>query len=184
MYRKQTGITFTEVVICMSVIAVLLGLSGPSFTKFSDKRKVAAAANEISSFFENVKMESVKRNQYASITLRKDSDTGDWCMGAVLGENVSCDCMATTPECTIDSSPMLLSSSSFTEFEDVSASFTPVTTSFDPIRGILADPSKTVTVEIEQPSRDFKVDVSINATGSVKKCTPSDHRMVGYSTCI
>ena len=182
--KKQAGVTLAELMTALSTLAILLSLSAPSYSEFISKRKVAGAANLVASFFENVKMESVKRNEFASITYKKADNGTDWCIGAMMGKEVACDCMAETAACLIDSVPTILSNESFDEFENLVANFSEGTISYDPVRGILTDPEDSAAIEITHNKEDFRVNISVNATGSIRKCSPSDHKLVGYATCI
>ena len=182
--KGQRGVTLAELTIAMSVVALLMTLSAPSYSEFISKRKVAGAANLVVTFFENVKMEAVKRNEFASISYKKADSGTDWCLGAVIGKDVACDCMAETAECLIDSAPIILSNGTFAEFDKLVATFTEGTISYDPVRGILTDPADSVAMEIKHSEEDFQVNISVNATGSIRKCSPSDHKLIGYSTCI
>ena len=182
--KSQAGVTLTELLTALSVITILLSMSTPSYSEFIVKRKVAGGADLITTFFENVKMEAVKRNEFASITYKKTEDGTSWCLGAVLGKEVACDCMAETPICNIDSVPAVLSNQSFDHFNDLVASFNTGTISYDPVRGILTDPEGSVSMQLTHNIENFRVDISVNAVGSVSKCTPSGHKLVGFPTCI
>ena len=182
--KGQRGVTLTEIMVAMSVLVILLSMSAPSYSEFIDKRKVAGAANLVATFFENVKMESLKRHSFASVSYKKADNGTDWCLGAVMGKEVACDCMAETPECLIDSVPVILSNQTFTEFNDLVASFTEGTISYDPVRGILTDPADSASIELKHSEQDYLVNISVNATGSIRKCSPEGHRLVGYATCI
>ena len=182
--KLQAGVTLSELLTTVSVITVLLSMSAPSYSEFIVKRKVAGSADLITAFFENVKWEAVKRNQFASVTYKKADDGTSWCLGAVLGKEAACDCMAETPTCQIDSLPVVLSNESFAHFNDLIASFNTGTISYDPVRGILTDPEGSITMQIEHSTEDFRVDISVNAVGSVSKCTPSGRKYVGFPVCI
>ena len=182
--KKQAGVTLSELMTALSVIAILMSLSAPSYSEFVTKRRVAGAANLIATFFENVKMESVKRNEFASITYKKSDNGEDWCIGAVIGKDTACDCMAETAVCLIDSDPVILSNGTFDEFNDLVANFTESTISYDPVRGILTDPADSAAIEIKHTADDIQVNILVNATGSIRKCSPSNHKLVGYATCI
>ena len=182
--KSQAGVTLTELMTALSVIAILLSLSTPSYSEFIVKRKVAAGADLIATFFDNAKMEALKRNEFASVTFKKADNGTDWCLGAVMGNDVACDCMAETPACQIDSVPTILSNETFAQFNDLLANFDTGTISYDPVRGILTDQTDTVDLEIKHSDEDYRVDVSVNAAGSVSKCTPAGHKLVGFPTCI
>lgn len=176
--------TFSELLTALSVIAILLSMSAPSYSEFIVKRKVAAGADLIATFFENARMESVKRNEFASVTFKKADDSNDWCLGVVMGKDLACDCMAETTACQIDSVPTILSNETFAQFNDLIATFNTGTISYDPVRGILTDPAGTVALEIKHSEEDYRVDLSVNAAGSVRKCTPSGSKLVGFPVCI
>lgn len=182
--RSQTGVTLPELMTAMAVLAIMLSLSAPSYSEFISKRKVAGAANLVAMFFENVKMESIKRNEFASITFNQSDDGAEWCLGAVIGKDVTCDCMAETPVCLIDSNPSTLTSESHAQFTGVVATFEDGMISYDPVRGILTDPSDSADIVIRHNLDDFIVNVSVNGIGRIRKCTPSGHKHVGYATCI
>ena len=182
--NRQSGVTLNELIIALSVVAILLGLGAPSYSQFITKRKVAGAANLVTTFFENVKMQSIKRNRFVTITYKHAVDGAAWCLGAVMGKDVTCDCMAATPQCLIDADPTVLSNETYAEFDYVRAVFTEGSVSFDPVRGILTDPAAAVSMEIKHLSEDFRVNISVNATGSIWKCSPPGHQLVGYPTCI
>jgi prepilin-type N-terminal cleavage/methylation domain-containing protein len=184
MLKRQAGVTLPELMIALSVLAILISMSAPSYSEFINKRKVAGAANLVAMFFENAKMESVKRHSFASVSYKKADNGTDWCFGAVIGKEVACDCMAETPECLIDSVPVILSNQTFTQFNNLEATFTEGTISYDPIRGILTDPTDSASIEIKHSEEDYLVNISVNATGSIRKCSPDGHELVGYATCI
>lgn len=182
--KRVAGVTLPELMVGMSVLVILMGLSAPSYSTFINKRKVSGAANLVATFFENVKIESIKRNEFASISYKKSANGTDWCLGAVIGREVTCDCMAETPECVIDSVPTILSNGSHAHFADLQATLTDGMISFDPVRGILTDPTDSAAIEIKHDREDFQVNISLNGTGRVRKCSPSDHQLIGYATCI
>jgi len=182
--KSQAGVTLSELLTALSVIAILLSMSAPSYSEFVVKRKVAAGADLIASFFENAKMEAVKRNEFASVTFKKADNGVDWCLGVVMGREVACDCMAETPACQIDSVTTVLTNETFAQFNDLLTTFNTGTISYDPVRGILTDPADTVAMAIKHSEEDFRVNVSVNAAGSVRKCTPAAHKLVGFPLCI
>jgi prepilin-type N-terminal cleavage/methylation domain-containing protein len=182
--HKQAGVTLNELIISLSIVSILIGFSVPSFTEFISKRELAGAANLVSTFFEDVKMESVKQNAFATVNYQKADNGVDWCIGAIMGDGVSCDCMAETPQCLINSEPAVLSSADSGAFDELLAEFTDGSLTFDPVRGILKFPTSAVSMQFKHKSEDFLVNVSVNATGSVRKCSPSGAKLIGYPTCI
>jgi len=174
--KKQAGMTLTELVTALSVLAVLVALSAPSYSQFISKRNVAGAADLVATFFQNAKMESVKHSQYVSVSYKKDGTS--WCLGAKTGS--ACDCLQEPGQCEIG----LLSSESHPNFDGLLAVFDEGTISYDPVRGILTDPEASANVQIQHNQEDFRVNISVNAIGNIRKCSPSGHELVGYAICI
>lgn len=192
--KKQAGVTLHELIIALSVIALLMSLSAPSYSEFINKRKIAGAADMIGMYFENVKMESVKRNVWVTVNYKETSDGTAWCLGAQIGKHKRCDCMAAPAEedyCQFNpddanDAAMILSNTSYADFNDlltaasVSADYH---MDFNPVRGTLSHAEK-VSIQVKHASEDFLVNISVTPTGRVTKCTPSTHKLVGYATCI
>jgi prepilin-type N-terminal cleavage/methylation domain-containing protein len=183
-FGSQAGVTLYELMTALSVIAILMSMSAPSYSEFINKRKVAAGANLIATFFENVKMEAVKRNAFATVSFQVADNGTDWCLGAMLGKEVACDCLAEVEECKIDGVTTILSNETFAQFSHLVTTFNTGTISYDPVRGILTNPAGSVAMEVRHSDEDFRVDVSVNAAGNVRKCTPSGYKPVGFATCI
>lgn len=191
--RKQTGITLTELIITLSIIAILLSLSAPSYSEFINKRKIVGAANMISTYFENVKMESVKRSAWVTLTYKESSDGTNWCFGAKMGRHKSCDCLA-DPEVTdcrldpdeTDNQAMIISNTSYSGLDDLQTTTTVSSNyhlDFNPVRGTLSH-SEKVTVQIKHSNDDYLIDISVTPTGRVSKCSPAGHELAGFPTCI
>lgn len=181
--KKQFGLTLHELMVGTAICSVLVGASAPPFSDFIAKRKVMGASNVIAAYLEDVKMLSIKRNQFISVTLEKSDDGTHWCIGALPGNGTSCDCLATTPECLIDSEPSLISDTSYADFDVVATAFETGTMTFDPVRGILTTPSQATVIAVQHKTADYRVRISVNPTGNVRKCTPAEHALVGYREC-
>ena len=188
--KKQAGVTLSELMTALSIIAILLTLSAPSYSEFINKRTLAGATDLIGSYFENVKMESVKRNSWVTITYKEANGGADWCFGATMDQHVKCDCMASaeTTDCRLDANeePMVLTSTSYKGFDDLQITGDLSNNDhFDinPIRGTISH-SEKVNIQLKHSREDYLVNVSLTPTGRVTKCSPSDSKLVGFPTCI
>jgi type IV fimbrial biogenesis protein FimT len=191
--RKQAGVTLTELIITLSVIAILLSFSAPSYSEFINKRKIVGTANLIGTFFENVKMESVKRSEWITLTYKESSNGADWCFGAKMGRHKSCDCLAdpAVTDCRLDpgetdNQAMIMSNTSYSGLDDLQTTTTVSSNyhmDFNPVRGTLSH-SEKVTVQIKHSNADYLIDISVTPTGRVSKCTPTGHVLIGLPTCI
>ena len=190
--HRQSGVTLSELMIALSVIAILLTLSAPSFSGFISKRQVTGTTNLIASYFDNVKMEAARRNSFITITYNKSTDGTQWCFGAKAGEHQTCDCLAEgdAMDCKLPvggtTEPMILSNTSDPGFTDLQ-----ITAAMDdndhfdvnPVRGTLSH-SSSVVIQVRDESEAYRVNVAVTPTGRVSKCTPSDYRLVGFPECI
>lgn len=188
--NKQAGVTLTELMVSLSVVAILMTLSVPSFSGFISKRKVTGTTNLIAAYFENVKMESAKRNSWITITYKKDADGINWCFGAEKGHHQKCNCLAApeTTDCklTADDKPMILTNLSDPAFEQllITADLTD-DDHFDinPVRGTLSHSNKVV-IQVKHESETFLVNIAVTPTGRVSKCSPAENKLAGFPTCI
>lgn len=180
--------TLTELVVALSVIAILMTLSSASFSGFLSKRNITGSTNLIGAFFDNVKMEAAKRNSWVTITY--DEGGGNWCFGAQLGKHQTCDCLAApeTTDCKLDAGgdSFILSNTSSPGFADLLITIGLIENDhFDvnPVRGTLSHSTK-VKIEITDQSQASRVNIAVTPTGRVTKCTPSDQHLSGFQTCI
>jgi len=194
--KNQTGITLPELLTTVSVLALLLTLSAPSFSGFINKREVAGAANLISAFLDNIKMESIKRNRFVAITYMESENGIDWCFGAKVRPDKDaednqheCDCLASaeTTNCRLDAGgpPVVFSNSSYSKFEGLqitSALSDKYHVDIDPVRGVLKHAEK-VDIQVKDSAQEYLVNISLGPTGRVSKCTPSEYHLVGYPAC-
>lgn len=60
--RNAAGFTLVELMIALAVLAVLLGLAVPSFTRIIHSNRLTTAANEIVAALQTARMEAVRRN--------------------------------------------------------------------------------------------------------------------------
>ncbi len=187
---QQSGITLTELLVSLSVIVILMTLSVPSFSGFIDKRTVAGSTNLIGAYFENVRMESAKRNSWITITFRKHADGVNWCFGAEKGKNQTCDCLeaAETTDCRLAAGdkPMILSNTSdpgFSQLQITAALTDNDHFHINPVRGTFSHSDKLV-IQVKNKAEDFLVNVAVTPTGRVSKCSPTEYKLVGFPTCI
>jgi type IV fimbrial biogenesis protein FimT len=195
--NKKTGFTLIELLITIAIVAVLVTLAEPSYSTFIEKRKITGGAEEIASFMMLARSEAVKHNQQTTVSFFRDPDTNDWCIGMMLGSE-PCDCKISTDTdakyCALKYTdnvgpvvePQLISSSDYSGFK-----LTAATTAFggdqaltyDPVRGILAEPTDLSSFTVQSNNAAYELRVNISATGTVKTCTNSSKKVWGYKSC-
>ena len=79
-HRRAGGFTLTELLVTMSVLAIVATAALPSFSQFIASQRVRSAASDLASAFTLMRSEAVKRN--TSTTLAPDGST--WSAGWVV----------------------------------------------------------------------------------------------------
>jgi prepilin-type N-terminal cleavage/methylation domain-containing protein len=204
--NRQSGVTLTELLITLSVIAILLTLSAPSFSEFINKRQITGATNLVASYFDNVKMEAARRNSFITVTYQQNSRGTQWCFGAKAGRHNKCDCLAQGDEmdCKLtvgdDDQPMVLTNVPdqgqgfiydpafgnvrITDNLDDNKDF-----SFNPVHGTVShmgtyNPGVVdVRIDVMDQSQTHKVVIRLTPTGRVSKCTDPNYPLVGFPEC-
>ncbi len=85
MKRTQTGFTLMELMVALTVMAILVGFAVPSFREFTRNNRVTAAHNDLATAFTLARSESLKRSLPVSICATTDGedcgDADDWTSG-------------------------------------------------------------------------------------------------------
>ena len=78
--RAQSGFTIVELLVVMTIIAIMLGVGIPSFRNFIGNQRVKAAATELMSTVLISRSEAVKRNVTAGVTITPSASgwPGGW----------------------------------------------------------------------------------------------------------
>ncbi|WP_158147576.1 pilus assembly FimT family protein [Vibrio cincinnatiensis] len=73
------GFTLLELLITVSVLAIMLAFAAPNFTKMNQQTKMISLANELQGFFIQAKSEAVFRSQNLWVHIEgMPSTTGEW----------------------------------------------------------------------------------------------------------
>ena len=96
MRRKSGGFTVIELLIAVTVIAIILALALPSYRDVINRRAVTNAAEQVAVFIGLARTEAVRRNR--AITVEFDNTQGEFCVGMWDANN--CDCLVTDPAST------------------------------------------------------------------------------------
>jgi type IV fimbrial biogenesis protein FimT len=67
MHTSQKGFTLVELLITISIAAILAALAAPSFSTFVAKQRVSSSASEVFSALNLARMEAIKRNRHVLV---------------------------------------------------------------------------------------------------------------------
>ena len=185
--RPSPGVTLIELLVTVTVLAVLTIIAVPSFADFFDRARVRGAADDIVSLISNARAEAVKNDLDVSIEL-VGSGT-DWCAGgnaATAPSGGSPAAAATACNCT-DNAQCLISGQRFAvamgAHPGVAIGALPATMVFDSDMGVLV-PLGARQLTLTSPSGKYDMRVVINALGQAHACVPSGKPgMTGISAC-
>jgi type IV fimbrial biogenesis protein FimT len=186
--RRQRGFTLIEVMMSVVLLAIGAALAIPSYRDMVEKRQLTNAAEQLAAFVNSTQTIASRTNEVITVSYRRRG-ADEWCVGATMGVS-ACNCEQTdstaTDYCEIESRPFVLNQSISTGAElmqEISAQRSSY--SFDPVRGIFTNMDDYVTMKMHSNSRDYKLNLMVNATGRVILCSEDEsHSVPGYDVCL
>jgi type IV fimbrial biogenesis protein FimT len=170
---SSDGFTLIELMVTLSVLAIIAALALPSFKNFTERSALRGVADNVIGVIAAAKEEAIKRDQLVKVDVRTVGS--GFCIGAVVvasAATAGCDC-STASNCPVAAFP-----TSASQLHSVQLDSTPIfgtgTTDFviDPKTGMLSDPADQGQLDLKVPSGS-KVRISLNALGRPSLCTPS-----------
>ncbi len=101
MLRQVKGFTLIELMVVLTLVAVILTVVVPSFEDSIERRKLQRAGENVYSAIMLAKSEAVKQATDVSITFTKASSGNGWCYGIDDDTTTTCNCIAAAANCTL-----------------------------------------------------------------------------------
>lgn len=155
LQRSQQGLTLTELVFAIALIAILAAVAVPSFQDFLGQHRVKAAANSLSQDLRFGREESVRLGRNVHISYQGGSK---WCWG--LRFDKPCDCSGADPAARCD-----ISRATAADFKGV-ALVRSQNAEFEHEQGRVAQLGATDLVS----SAGHKIRVELMPNGRVRSC--------------
>lgn len=182
MYRDNNtrGFTLIELMVALTVLAVVMMYVVSSFGGFMQRQHFQAAAEDLHDHLTIARTEAINRNADVFVTIKQGTA---WCYGLSTGV---CDCDVAN-SCQLNGINKVVSGSNYPDIEIDSATFAQGSTSnyivFNPRRGMPEDSTGVVrngSVSFLSTDND-NLTVQVNIVGRLRSCSTSGYK--GYPAC-
>lgn len=162
----QRGFTLIEVLITIAVLAILVSIAAPSFFETIERRKLEGAAEELYSYLQFARSESIKRATDVRVHFTNTSGTA-WCYGLSVG--IACNCTVAN-SCAIDGVSKMVNQDNHPGIT-MNGSTQPFSGSFafDNRRGTITGGGGGVTFV-----NSYAIRVKVSGLGRIKICRNDD----------
>ena len=202
--RRAQGFTIIELMFTLAIVAISVSLAIPSYEAFREKRRLTAAAEDITSYVGYAQSLAIKKGQPVSVSWSGSANhSDDFCIGiSAPPKDADCDCTETDPAaagfCSVDGTPYRLSKTDFVEVGHEFMHFRPASGhfSFGPVRGVVSSWSDNEIVDGDwlmymhsndgtDSDRLFALELSMAITGRVQVCQQANRRsrLGAYPEC-
>jgi type IV fimbrial biogenesis protein FimT len=177
--KSIRGMTLLEVMITLSIIAIVAAVTIPSFSDFILNQRAKGAAEALVAALQNAKAESVKTNSEISIVFKPGTtnaahSSSSWCYGMTIPSSTSCDCSASPSDCATGS---VVDGDSF---KDVTINFNSSDKrTIEPIRGGAANATQGTV--IFDAGNNKKLGVTLSTIGRIRMCLPTGTTISRYT---
>jgi prepilin-type N-terminal cleavage/methylation domain-containing protein len=201
---RVRGFTIIELMFTLVIVAISVSLAIPSYEAFREKRRLTAAAEDITSYVGYAQSLAIKKGQPVSVSWSGSANHSDnFCIGvSAPPKDADCDCWETDPSaasfCSVDGTPYRLSKSEFVNVGHEFMHFRPATGnfSFGPVRGVVSNWSDAEIVDGDwlmymhsndgtDSDRLFGLELSMAISGQVHVCQQVNRRsrLGAYPEC-
>lgn len=174
------GTTLIEVLVALTVLAVLVSTALPNLVEVVDRRRLGGAAETLQTTLQLARSEGIKQMRPMVVTYRMDG-SANWKVG--MRDGSECDPDLADPDdsdaCSIPvGAERVLKTWDSGQFPAILASANRPFTRFDPVRATAMGSNVTVTFSSEAGE---EVRVIVGNIGRIRSCSPVG--VPGYAPC-
>jgi prepilin-type N-terminal cleavage/methylation domain-containing protein len=185
----RQGFTLVELMVALSVLAILLAAAAPSFADFFERYRLRSAVDDTVNLFAAARQGAVEADR--NVKIKFAAATTNWCAGAIeqaspatLGDPVPidpapCACDSAPVACVVGSDNLVTSAAG----RGVTISPGGTVFTFDSKNGTL-DPLASQQVDFQSSSGRYGLAVQVSALGQARACITAGKRPIpGYRPC-
>lgn len=168
----NNGMSLLEILIILSIVAIIAGYSFISFSGILERQKLKSAGEIIFADLRLAQSEAIKRSKSVFVSFNKQDNSDAWCYGINVGSK--CDCTK-QDECKIDDVRKVTSSLKFKDINLQKAKFAgnKEYTAFEPTSGFAqASGVKNGSIWLQSKS-GYQLAIIVNRIGRVRFCSPT-----------
>lgn len=171
MKSAKRGFSLVELMVTLTVLAILLSVAVPSFQNIRDTSRVRAAAEAVYAHMQFSRSESVKQNRNLFVSLTTGTN---WCIG--ISNSSGCNC-ATANSCRFGPAANLVENNlASADFSGISLASDQASIQFESRRGGNENPG-TITLT---GANALAISIIHSARGRIRLCSDN---VGGYPAC-
>lgn len=186
--QASEGFTLIELMVTISIVAILLVIAIPSFNEFRQRAALRGAADQIATFWGDARFEALRRNQFVKVGFVTSG--ANYCIGAATttssADDTPCDCK-TAGACNISTFPTNAVTTEFAAKQTEWRSILVATATtmgdddggvivIDPKRGNITEAADVGRISLKTPestNANYRLDIVFDRNGRAVICEPT-----------
>lgn len=187
---QQRGVTVIELMITVTLLAVLMAVAIPSFADWFERSRVRGAADDVVSTAQEARAEAVRLNLPVTVAFQGGAS---WCVGAqsavmpATGTRLptaaaACDCTAGV--CSVGGRDLRARSENYDGVTIDGFAAADDNYGIDPRLGVLQDVDDTPSITLVSPNDKYRLRIDVSPLGNARACIPDGSPLIsGYGAC-